>query len=109
MTVIVHIVLIELSAGISEEERNLVRRTARSLASTIPGIERVEEGGSVSPEGLEHGFDYALVITFRDAQARDAYLPHPDHQILAGQISRHAKRVIVFDLKGAVGESVYAD
>ena len=57
-------------------------------------------GPSVSPEGLEGGFDWALVVRFRDAAARDAYLPHPAHQPVADHIGARSARVVVFDVAG---------
>ena len=32
-----------------------------------------------SPEGKNLGFTHVYMLTFEDAAARDAYLPHPDH------------------------------
>jgi Stress responsive A/B Barrel Domain len=33
-----------------------------------------------SPENLNKGFTHVYLITFENAEARDAYLPHPDHK-----------------------------
>ncbi len=33
-----------------------------------------------SREGLTRGFTHGVHMTFVDAAARDAYLPHPEHQ-----------------------------
>jgi hypothetical protein len=98
MMTILHIVLIDWKQGIQEAGLNNLRSSARGMSRTIPGIIKIEEGHSVSPEGLEDGFDYALVVTFANAAARDAYLPHPDHQAVAQKIAAHCNRVLVFDL-----------
>jgi hypothetical protein len=34
----------------------------------------------MSPEKLDKGFNHVYLLTFQDAAARDAYLPHPDHK-----------------------------
>ena len=78
------------------EER--VRPALRELATTIPGISSLVEGHSSSPEGLEDGHDYGFVVTFDSAEARDAYLPDPRHQVVADEIGRYAQRVVVFDI-----------
>lgn len=78
------------------EER--IRPAIRALADTIPGISRLVEGHSTSPEGLEDGHDYGFVVTFDSAEARDAYLPDPRHRVVADGIGRHAQRVVVFDI-----------
>ena len=54
----------------------------------IPGIEEVTGGDNNSPEGKAHGFDWGFVMTFTDANARDAYLPHPDHKALSQNLLR---------------------
>ena len=75
-----------------------VRPALRDLADTIPGISGLVEGHSTSPEGLEDGHDYGFVLTFDSAEARDAYLPDPRHQVVAEEIGRYAQRVVVFDI-----------
>ena len=75
-----------------------MRPALRDLANTIPGISHLVEGHSTSPEGLENGHDNGFVITFAHAEARDAYLPDPRHQVVADEIGRYAQRVVVFDI-----------
>jgi Stress responsive A/B Barrel Domain len=97
-TEIVHIVLVQWSQDTRDEHIAAVRRMAFGLPEIIDGLIEVVEGFSVSEEGLEGGFDWAMVLRFRDAAARDAYLPHPDHQLLAHELTAHAARVVVFDV-----------
>lgn len=52
----------------------------QGLASEVEGITSIRVGAYNSPEGLNQGFSHAMVMTFIDATARDAYLPHPAHQ-----------------------------
>ena len=52
----------------------------RKLQHEVPGIEHFEWGPDVSPEGIAHGHSHAFVLTFASEAARDAYLPHPNHQ-----------------------------
>jgi len=65
----------------------------------IPGIVSVVEGASVSTEGLEAEFEWALVVTFENSGARDGYLDHPTHLPVAALIGKWAERVVVFDLR----------
>ncbi len=95
---IVHLVLVEWAPHTTATDLNHVRTIARGMAGSIPGIIRLDEGPSVSPEGLEQHLDYGLVITFADSVARDAYLPHAAHQVLVEQFRHLAARVVVFDL-----------
>lgn len=98
MSNIVHIVLIAWREEARQDDLDRLRATARGMATLIPGIVKIDEGPSVSPEGLEDGFHYGLAITFADAAARDNYLPHPDHQVLVEQIVANSSRVVVFDI-----------
>ena len=77
----------------------------RALQGSIPGIESIVEGPSVSPEGLEDGLEYGFVITFADAAARDAYLPHPEHVSVADLLGSLAARVVVYDIHTGAGTS----
>jgi hypothetical protein len=52
----------------------------KALQHKIPGILAITCGADNSPEGLQKGFTHAFTVDFTDAGARDAYLPHPEHQ-----------------------------
>ena len=95
MSQIVHVVLIEWHAGADPAAAEaLVDRNLRPL----PGVLTLERGPSVSTEGLESGFDWALVIRFADEDALAAYLPHPDHVVVGRHLQEHAARLVVFDV-----------
>jgi hypothetical protein len=98
MTAILHVVLVAWNDGIAKATLDKLRNTARGMLHAVPGIMAVEEGPNVSTEGLGNGFDYGLIVTFPNSAARDAYLSHPGHEILADQIRANANRVVVFDL-----------
>jgi hypothetical protein len=70
----------------------------RRLETRITGIVSLAEGPSVSTEHLEDGLEYCFVITFADAAARDAYLPHPEHVSVADLLGALAARVVVYDI-----------
>ncbi|EXG81963.1 Dabb family protein [Cryptosporangium arvum] len=94
---IVHIVLVEWRAGsigVSEEANRLVDRHLGPL----PFVLDVRSGASVSTEGLENGFEWALVIRFADRAGLEAYLPHPEHRVVAEFLGARAGRLVVFDL-----------
>jgi hypothetical protein len=93
-----HVVLVSWRAGEAEQAEQVVRPLVADFGQTIPDVLDVVEGHSSSPEGLEDGFDYALVVTFASPEARDAYLPHPAHRPVAEAIGTHAERVVVFDV-----------
>jgi hypothetical protein len=99
VSAVVHVVLVEWGADTPDQVKEEARAAAQGFPSRIDGVLSVVEGPSTSPENLEGGLDYGLVITFVDAAARDAYLPHPVHAVLADLIGQHAARVIVYDIE----------
>jgi len=98
MPAVLHVVLVQWRPDSATEDREAVRAAVRGMEHRIPGIIALEEGPSISPEGLERGHDYGFVVTFDDAAARDAYLPHPEHLAAADRIGAAAAQVTVFDV-----------
>ncbi len=95
---IVHVVLTQWRADAPSEALAEMRETVGRFQAEIPGIVSVVEGPSVSTERLESGYDWALVVTFENAAARDGYLDHPTHLPVAALIGEWAERLVVFDL-----------
>ena len=85
-----HIVLLKLKPETTAEQKAALLEGLGALKreNKIPGIEEVTGGANNSPEGKAHGFDWGFVMTFTDAAARDAYLPHPDHKALGQTLLR---------------------
>ncbi|MDA0168380.1 Dabb family protein [Solirubrobacter taibaiensis] len=93
-----HVVLLALRTGVTDADVSRFGQLLAGLSERIEGIESVRFGSSSSPEGLEQGYDYAFLITFADEQARDRYLPHPEHAPVSAMARRLSERVLVFDL-----------
>jgi hypothetical protein len=74
-----HIVIFKYRAGATAEQIQQVTDAFAALKETIPGIVSFEHGVNNSPEGKNMGFTHVYQLTFRDAAARDRYLPHPEH------------------------------
>ncbi|HET9011721.1 MAG TPA: Dabb family protein [Gemmatimonadaceae bacterium] len=75
-----HIVVFKYKAGTTPEQIAEVTTAFRALAKTIPGITGFEDGVNNSPEKRNLGFTHVYMVTFEDATARDAYLPHAEHK-----------------------------
>jgi hypothetical protein len=97
---VVHVVLVRWKPEVSSADLDELTELAARFPETIPGVLAVHCGPSTSPEGLEGGFEWALVVSFASSSARDDYLPHPAHQPVAQLISRLAEQVVVFDVDG---------
>jgi hypothetical protein len=75
-----HIVVFKYTPEATPDQIAEVTRAFRDLRNRIPGITDFEDGVNDSPEGKNHGFTHVYLMTFENAAARDAYLPHPEHK-----------------------------
>jgi hypothetical protein len=92
-----HVVLFKFKDGTPADQVRLVERKFGELRSKIPGIIGYEWGTNVSPEKLDQGFTHCFFVSFADAAARDAYLPHPAHQDFVSVLVPHLDKVLVVD------------
>ena len=83
-----HVVVFRYRPEATEAQISEVTDAFRALRDKIPGIIGFEHGVNNSPEGKNLGFTHAYTLTFEDAAARDAYLPHPDHQAFGELLGR---------------------
>ncbi len=81
-----HVVLIRIRRDVSPGTIERLFAEIAGLRSKIPGIRDFSWGAYSSPEGLNRGFTHGFVMTFADEASRDAYLPHPEHERVKGQI-----------------------
>jgi hypothetical protein len=75
-----HMVVFKFKPDATPAQIQQVTDALRALKDKIPGIVSFEHGVNNSPEKKNLGFTHAFLITFQDAAARDAYLPHPEHK-----------------------------
>ena len=75
-----HMVVFKFKPDATPAQIQQVTDALRALKDRIPGIVSFEHGVNNSPEKKNLGFTHAFLITFQDAAARDAYLPHPEHR-----------------------------
>jgi len=75
-----HIVVFKYKPGATEAQIKEVTDAFVALKTKIPGIVSLEHGVNNSPEKRNQGFTHVYQVTFTNAAARDAYLPHPAHK-----------------------------
>jgi hypothetical protein len=92
-----HVVLFGFKPGTSEQETDEIVRRVCALRHQVPGILALEWGVNVSPEGLAKGHSHCFTLTFETAEARDAYLPHPDHAAFVAWVGPVIETVTVLD------------
>jgi len=95
--VVRHVVLFKFKDGATAEQVRGIEEKFRDLKARIPQILDLEWGTNVSPEKHAQGFTHCFFLTFRDAAARDAYLPHPAHKEFGAQLGPILDKVLVVD------------
>lgn len=75
-----HVVVFKYKETATSAQIEEVTAAFKALKTKIPGIITFEYGINNSPENLNKGFTHVYLLTFKDAAARDAYLPHPEHK-----------------------------
>ena len=83
---ILHCVFLRFKAAVTAPEKQSIFEAIVALKAVIPGILEVKYGPNVSPEGLHGGFVDGFAMTFESAEARDVYLVHPEHVLVAERI-----------------------
>jgi hypothetical protein len=83
-----HIVVFKYKADATPAQIKETTDFFKGLQKTIPGIVSFEHGINSSTEGLNQGYTHIYLLTFENAAARDAYLPHPEHKKFGELLTR---------------------
>lgn len=96
-----HIVLMKCKPDASQRDIDEMFAALAALKDKIPGILAFEGGENNSPEGINRGYIHGFTIDFADEQARETYLPHPEHKKaqvkMQNVLDNSADCVLVFD------------
>ena len=95
-----HIVLFKFNPGVSNDQIEFLQGELEILKDTIPGIIKYIWGPSISNENLEKGYTHGFIMTFKDVESRDAYIPHPLHkELVAKFVDPICDDGLVFDIE----------
>jgi hypothetical protein len=83
---ITHLVLLRVKKDAPKKDVDRVFASLAGLKGKIPGLLTFSGGAYSSGEGLSRGYTHGFSMTFSDAAARDAYLPHPEHEKVKQQV-----------------------
>ena len=92
-----HVVTFRYGDDVPPERIADITERFGALRDSIPGITAFEHGVNNSPEGLNKDITHAYLLTFADAAARDAYLPHPAHRRFVELLDGAVEDVFVID------------
>ncbi len=99
MPAIQHMVIVKFKPEVSAEKISDLYRQLAQLQELIPGIRRFCGGAYSSGEGLNKGFTHGFLMEFENAEDRDRYLPHPEHERVKEAILPCIDDVIAFDFE----------
>lgn len=92
-----HIVLLKFAQKTPHSDILALVEKFKNLDRLIPGIDSIEAGENVSPEGKTKGFTHGFTLTFASSSQRDAYLQDSNHRQFSAEVRRIAEDVLVFD------------
>jgi hypothetical protein len=92
-----HVVLFKFKESVSKDQVQEVLDAFAALPKKIDTITGFEWGTDVSVEMRAEGFTHCFIVTFKDAQGRDEYLPHPAHEEFKKLVGPRLEKVLVFD------------
>ena len=84
---ITHMVLFKVRPDVPRAEIDAIFADLSGLREEIAGITSFAGGAYASPEGLQRGYTHGFCMTFDSAAARDAYLPHPAHEVVKARVA----------------------
>ena len=99
MSEIQHMVLCKFKPEVTPEKITELFSQLAQLQQLIPGITYFAGGPYSSPEGLNQGYTHGFLMTFESVNARDTYLPHPEHEPVKTTLLQCIDSVLVFDFE----------
>lgn len=79
-----HMVLIRFRPDIDMAQIAPLFEGFKRMVGKFDGLVAYSGGPYSSPEGINRGYNWGFSMDFRDAAARDRYLPSPEHLEVAG-------------------------
>ena len=92
-----HVVLFKFKDGTSTNDINRIETAFAALPSKIEAIHDFEWGTNISVENLSQGYTHCFLVTFKSAEDRAVYLPHPAHKEFGSLLRPHLDKVLVVD------------
>ncbi len=94
-----HVVLLQFKPEVAPDQIERIFLNLEGLQDKINGVLDFTCGPYSSDEGLNQSYTHGFIMTFVDSAARDAYLPHPDHEIVKQSILPLVDGVCAFDFE----------
>lgn len=92
-----HVVMFKFKESATEDQVNRIVKAFAALPEKIDTIADFEWGTDVSPEGKAKGFTHLFLVTFKNKEGLDVYLPHEAHQEFVAGLKGLIDDVLVID------------
>ena len=99
MPQIQHMVLFNFKPEVSPKKIAELFNQLAELQHKVAGMTYFAGGPYSSSEGLNQGYTHGFLMTFESVAARDAYLPHPEHERIKDEIIPLVDGVVAFDFE----------
>ena len=100
---IVHVVMIEPRADLSERELTTALQDLEKAASEIRAISRLRVGRRIRhglpgyEQAMTRDYSYLALIEFEDARGLQEYLQHPAHEVLSRHFASLGATSLAYD------------
>lgn len=99
MPLIQHMAIVKFKSEVTADKIEYLFNQLAELKKLIPGITYFSGGSYSSDEGLNKDFTHGFLMTFESIEARDNYLPHPEHERVKAELLPCINDVVVFDFE----------
>jgi hypothetical protein len=94
-----HVVLFSWKEGTPADTIRTIEQAFIDLPKKIEAICDFEWGTDLSTENLAKGFTHCFLVTFKNEEDRDLYLPHPEHKAFVALAKPYIEDVLVIDYR----------
>lgn len=92
-----HIVCFKFKDDATGNQITAIEKAFAALPSKISSITDYEWGTNVSPENLAQGYTHCFIVSFKNKEGLEAYLPHKDHKAFVEQLLPILDKAFVID------------
>lgn len=92
-----HFVSFQFKENTTEHKYMEIIGEFMELKNKIDTIVDIEWGTTDNIEPLNDGYTHAFLVTFKNKEGLEIYLPHPEHKKFVEIIKPHLEKVFVFD------------
>ncbi len=91
------IVLMSFKKDLSKAQVDSLMGHLAEAVGSIPEVESFSCGKDCSQEALARELTHALVLHFKNVEARQSYFKHPNYRVIEGKLAAALESALTFD------------